>query len=219
MKKDVIARDLGGPLSPGSRRRQRPVLVRPRPLCRHHALVNGPRGTLIAAIGAPGIVTQKREGDGATPRARLTPKAHFLRTRRPSALPSRIIHPADGWCDAPTSPRYNRWIKHPFPASAEHLWREDGLYDHILITDHNQRPRVRGAGSAIFIHVARPAMTPTAGCLAFSARDWRLARVPMGPYLVGVDQRPERTRVALSKNERPWQRFRRRRRPRWRQPS
>ena len=37
------------------------------------------------------------------------------------------------------------------------------------ITD--DRPRVRGKGSAIFVHLARPGYTPTEGCIAFSRAD------------------------------------------------
>jgi L,D-peptidoglycan transpeptidase YkuD (ErfK/YbiS/YcfS/YnhG family) len=41
----------------------------------------------------------------------------------------------------------------------------------ILILGHNDRPRVRGRGSAIFVHLARPGYAPTAGCIALSQRD------------------------------------------------
>jgi L,D-peptidoglycan transpeptidase YkuD (ErfK/YbiS/YcfS/YnhG family) len=73
------------------------------------------------------------------------------------------------------------------------MTREDGLYDVVVVMDHNQRPRVRGAGSAIFLHVARRAggrLQPTAGCLAFASDDWRRGRVPLGVFLVGVEGRP-----------------------------
>ena len=51
--------------------------------------------------------------------------------------------------------------------------RADSLYDIVLVLGHNDRPRVRGLGSAIFIHVARHGYTPTEGCIAFSMRDLR----------------------------------------------
>ncbi len=54
----------------------------------------------------------------------------------------------------------------PYPASAEKLWREDRLYDIVVVIDHNTRPRIRGNGSAIFLHVARPDLEPTEGCIA-----------------------------------------------------
>ena len=42
------------------------------------------------------------------------------------------------------------------------------LYDFIIEIDHNTRPRVAGRGSAVFIHVARPGLAPTAGCVALT---------------------------------------------------
>ena len=58
----------------------------------------------------------------------------------------------------------------PYPASAERLWRADALYDVVVVLDCNDRPRVRGRGSAIFLHVARPDFAATEGCIAV-ARD------------------------------------------------
>jgi len=82
----------------------------------------------------------------------------------------RAIKPDDGWCDATGDRNYNRWVQHPYPASAERLWRKDALYDVIVVLDHNRRPRVQGAGSAIFMHLARPGYRPTEGCVAFAHR-------------------------------------------------
>jgi L,D-peptidoglycan transpeptidase YkuD (ErfK/YbiS/YcfS/YnhG family) len=54
----------------------------------------------------------------------------------------------------------------PYPASAENLWRDDHVYDVIVILGHNDDPVVPGAGSAIFWHLARPDFRPTEGCVA-----------------------------------------------------
>lgn len=141
-------------------------------------------------MGRGGILTLKREGDGATPRARIRPVDSLGRARRPTAaLPFRRIRASDGWCDDPASGRYNCLVKRPFPAGHEQLLRDDAIYDNIFVTNHNQKPRVRGAGSAIFIHVAQPGLSPTAGCLAFPAADWHHGMVPTGDYLIGVDPR------------------------------
>jgi L,D-peptidoglycan transpeptidase YkuD (ErfK/YbiS/YcfS/YnhG family) len=72
----------------------------------------------------------------------------------------------DGWCDAPGDRNYNRRIEHPYPASAERMWREDGLYDVIVVLSYNELPRIQGRGSAIFLHCAPPGYRPTAGCIA-----------------------------------------------------
>lgn len=133
-----------------------------------------PDGRRIAcAMGRSGLIpaAEKREGDGATPtgRWRLT-RVHYRADRLPEpacpALPVRAITPADRWCDDPVHPDYNRLVRAPFPASCETLFREDGLYDLIVETDHNTDPIVPGAGSAIFLHCISPEKKPTAGCIA-----------------------------------------------------
>jgi len=77
----------------------------------------------------------------------------------------------DGWCDAPGDERYNLPVTLPYEASAEHLWREDEVYDLILPLGYNDCPPKAGLGSAIFLHVARPDYEPTAGCVALSRED------------------------------------------------
>jgi L,D-peptidoglycan transpeptidase YkuD (ErfK/YbiS/YcfS/YnhG family) len=86
-------------------------------------------------------------------------------------LPVRAIRDHDGWCDDPADCNYNRLVKLPSRRSAEGLKRADPLYDLVLVLGYNDRPRVRGKGSAIFVHLARPGFTPTDGCIALSRRD------------------------------------------------
>ena len=71
-----------------------------------------------------------------------------------------------GWCDAPNDRNYNRKVTLPYAASAETLWRDDHLYDVIVVLDYNLMPRSRRRGSAIFLHVARLSLSPTEGCIA-----------------------------------------------------
>lgn len=127
------------------------------------------------ALGRSGIVSTKREGDGATPRGRFRfEEARFRNDRiaRPQAAVSlKALRTDDGWCDAPTDRNYNRPVQHPYPASAERMWRADGLYDLVLILDYNRRPRRRHAGSAIFMHVAGDGLAPTEGCIALRRHD------------------------------------------------
>ena len=121
-------------------------------------------------LGRSGCRVRKREGDGATPAGRWLVLGVLFRAdrvRRPrTPLPARSIRAPDGWCDDPLDRNYNRPVRHPYPASAEHLWRQDGLYDVVVVLGHNHRPRVRGGGSAIFMHVARSGHAPTEGCIA-----------------------------------------------------
>jgi L,D-peptidoglycan transpeptidase YkuD (ErfK/YbiS/YcfS/YnhG family) len=78
----------------------------------------------------------------------------------------RPIQPSLGWCDAPGDRNYNRLVQWPYGASAERLWRNDRLYDLVVVLGFNDCPRVQGRGSAIFVHVARPGYAATEGCIA-----------------------------------------------------
>ncbi len=141
------------------------------------------------ALGRSGVLRRKREGDGATPAGAMELLAVLYnpdRTRRPTTvLPLTTIARTDGWCDAASDRNYNRTIVQPYAASVEHLWRDDGLYDVIVVLDYNIDPRVRGRGSAIFMHVARPGLLPTEGCIAMPLRDLKrlLAAVRRGARL------------------------------------
>ncbi len=111
-----------------------------------------------------------REGDMATPAGLLRPVCVLYRAdrvKRPcTALPVRAVGTDDGWCDAPFHPSYNRFVRHPFPASAERLWRQDRAYDLCVVLDFNVWPRAQGRSSAIFLHLAHENDRPTAGCIA-----------------------------------------------------
>ena len=132
---------------------------------------------LRCAIGRGGIARAKAEGDGATPAGRFPLRRVLYRADRIGAprtvLPRAAIAPADGWCDAPGDARYNRAVRHPYPAQAERLWRADGCYDLLAVIGFNDDPVVAGAGSAIFLHVARPDFAPTEGCVALALADLR----------------------------------------------
>lgn len=66
---------------------------------------------------------------------------------------------------------YNRRVDLPYATAHEDLKRPDHLYDIVVETSHNQRPRIQGRGSAIFFHLARENFAPTAGCIAVTLRD------------------------------------------------
>lgn len=123
---------------------------------------------LPVALGRTGIKADKREGDGATPRGRFRPLRIWWRADRTiqprTTLPVRRITGTDAWCENPADRRYNRPIH--AGATGDRLWRDDHLYDLIVEIDHNTRPRIKGRGSAVFLHVARPGLAPTAGCIA-----------------------------------------------------
>jgi len=104
------------------------------------------------------------------------------RVSRPlTALPVHALRPGDGWCDASGDRNYNRLVSLPYPASAERMWRDDALYDIVVVLDHNTRPRLRGKGSAVFLHLVREDYAPTEGCIALKSHDLRLLLEACGP--------------------------------------
>jgi L,D-peptidoglycan transpeptidase YkuD (ErfK/YbiS/YcfS/YnhG family) len=133
--------------------------------------------TWRCALGKGGVraAAHKREGDGATPEGRLVLRMILYRADRVAAprcaVPVEPLAPADGWCDDPAHPAYNTRVLLPFEASHEALWRDDALYDVIGVLGWNDAPVMRGRGSAIFLHAARPGLPPTEGCIALGRAD------------------------------------------------
>lgn len=127
------------------------------------------------AIGKNGVSSDKKEGDGATPAGCFPIREIFYRsdrvTKPESILPIRELKPDDDWCEDSKDPNYNKYIKLPYPASAENLWREDNLYDIIAVLGYNDDPPVPRKGSAIFMHVARNDYSSTAGCITLNLND------------------------------------------------
>lgn len=120
-------------------------------------------------IGKGGILTDKREGDGATPRGThhitgLLYRADRLSAPAPWAQP---IGKDDLWSDASGHALYNQLVHAPYAPSHEMLRRADPLYDMILLTDWNWPDVQSGKGSAIFLHTWRRRCHPTEGCIAF----------------------------------------------------
>jgi L,D-peptidoglycan transpeptidase YkuD (ErfK/YbiS/YcfS/YnhG family) len=140
---------------------------------------------LHCAIGRSGRRPKQREGDGITPLGRWPVREVLYRADRVArprtGLPARPIRPHDGWCDAPFDRNYNRKVALPYPASHERLWRDDALYDLVVVLGYNDRPRSLGRGSAIFMHLARTNYAPTAGCIALSRPDMLKLLARLGP--------------------------------------
>jgi L,D-peptidoglycan transpeptidase YkuD (ErfK/YbiS/YcfS/YnhG family) len=153
--------------------------LRVRPLAGNRA-----RGWLTAgqlripcALGPRGIVRLKREGDSGTPAGRFPLLWGYYRPDRvrlrAAGAQLRVLRRDQGWCEDPTSPRYNRPVRLPARDCTDQMWREDNLYDLIFVLDQNFSRRAKGRGSAIFFHLARAGLTPTAGCVAILATDMR----------------------------------------------
>lgn len=126
------------------------------------------------ALGKNGVAEEKVDGDGKTPNGCFPIRKIFYRKDKLGAhsfsFPTREITRYDAWCDNPNDSRYNTHITVDENAT-ELLWRNDDLYDVVVVLGYNDNPPLPGKGSAIFMHVAREGYTPTAGCIVLALPD------------------------------------------------
>jgi L,D-peptidoglycan transpeptidase YkuD (ErfK/YbiS/YcfS/YnhG family) len=163
----------------------RSLHVRARPGNRSQGWLEAGPLAIPVALGRAGIRANKREGDSGTPRGdfRLL-RLWYRADRHPrprTRLPVRRITADLAWCEDPGDRRYNRPVRRAEDEPGDRLRREDNLYDFIVEIDHNTRPRVAWRGSAVFIHVARPGLRPTAGCIAMALPRLRWLLSQIGP--------------------------------------
>ena len=122
------------------------------------------------ALGRGGIKRKIKEGDNITPKGtyRIT-KLYYRadRIKKIETLLKKIeIKKNMGWCDDPKSKNYNKQIKIPTRFSYEGLYRNDKIYDIVLVLNYNINPTIKNKGSAIFIHIAKNNYSKTKGCIA-----------------------------------------------------
>ena len=122
------------------------------------------------ALGKAGIGKKKLEGDQITPKGTYKIVEIYCRKDRLKKISSKFklieIKKNMGWCDDPKSKKYNQLIKLPSKYSHENLYRENSIYDLILVLNYNMNPIIKNKGSAIFIHVAKKTYKKTKGCVA-----------------------------------------------------
>ena len=133
-----------------------------------------PDGNARAAVGKGGVRIEKKEGDGATPAGSFPLLSAMYRPDRVKPpvtdLPLTPLVKAHAWVDDPLDTNYNKLVELPYPAHVEKLWRADAIYDLLVVIGYNINPTVSCAGSAIFLHIARPSFLPTVGCIAIERR-------------------------------------------------
>ena len=148
------------------------IRIRPRAGNSRQGWLTADGMTIPVALGRGGILANKREGDGGTPRGVFHPKKLWWRadrhTRPRTFIAARAIRPEDAWCEDPNDRHYNQPIRLTTEAPGDRLTRKDHLYDFIVEIDHNTRPRIAGRGSAVFLHLARDNFGPTAGCVSMT---------------------------------------------------
>ena len=130
---------------------------------------------LRCSLGKAGIKKKIKEGDKITPRGVFKIIKLYYRADKIEKIQTQIrkikIKKKIGWCDDPRSIFYNKQIKLPNKFSHEKLYRNDNLYDLILVLNYNMNPIVKNKGSAIFIHVAKNNYQPTHGCIGLKKID------------------------------------------------
>jgi len=122
------------------------------------------------ALGKAGVKKKTIEGDNITPRGIFKIIKLYYRPDKIKIIKTSIkkikIRKNMGWCDDPKSGFYNRQIKLPTKYGHEKLYRNDNLYDLIVVLNYNMNPIIKNKGSAIFLHIAKNSYQKTKGCIA-----------------------------------------------------
>ena len=127
------------------------------------------------ALGKSGIGKKRIEGDNITPKGTFKIIKIYYRKDRIKKINSvfKIIEIKKdmGWCDDPESKKYNQLIKLPSKYRHEKLFRNDRIYDLMIVLNYNMSPVIKNKGSAIFIHIAKNNYNKTKGCIALKKKD------------------------------------------------
>ena len=127
-------------------------------------------------IGKKGSTNNKREGDQKTPKGTFEiENLYFRKDRIKKPLTSlKCIEIKDtmGWCDDINFPeKYNKLITINQNIHHEKLYRKDNKYDLLIPIKYNEKKRIPGKGSCIFIHLTKN-YAPTAGCIVLKKKDF-----------------------------------------------
>lgn len=131
--------------------------------------------TVTAVIGKKGVGKAK-EGDAKTPKGTFLLGTSFGWGSAPSGMkyPFRKATKFDYWIDDVKSKDYNKWVTYKGNPSKkwqsfERLTHE--LYKYAVVIRYNDRPIVKGKGSAIFLHMKKTNTKYTLGCVAISEKE------------------------------------------------
>lgn len=135
-------------------------------------------------IGSGGFkkAEKKIEGDKSTPTGKWYLNTIYYRydkisrpiLNKKTNLKFNKITKNCGWCDDIRSNNYNKHVKINFQTSYfnyEKLWREDGVYDIVIVISHNIKPTIKNKGSAIFLHCSFIDYRNTSGCIALQKKN------------------------------------------------
>ena len=89
------------------------------------------------SLGEAGIGKKEKEGDKITPKGNFKILKIYYRKDRIKKITSKFklikITRNMGWCDDPTSKKYNQLIQLPTNYSYEKLFRKENIYDLIIL--------------------------------------------------------------------------------------
>ena len=133
----------------------------------------------VVHLGVHGFVSpeEKIEGDLKTPTGYYSlPFAFGKKADLNTRFKFVEIGNRHVWVSDTTSSEYNKMVvdedgKYLNNKANELLFRNDHLYDYVIVVDYNTDPVVVGKGSGIFIHIKRAENRGTAGCVAVSREE------------------------------------------------
>ena len=136
------------------------------------------------SLGINGLNQSKIEGDKSTPIGTFSLGNLFVRTDRIKNLKTNFnyisIDETMAWSDDSNSKDYNKLIK-VTNSHKEIMYRNDNIYDLILVVNYNIHPIIPNKGSAIFLHISRDNNSPTQGCVALNLEDFREILITLKP--------------------------------------
>ena len=136
------------------------------------------------SVGKNGIKIKKKEGDKITPRGIYSLGKLYYRAdriKKPlTRVKTKIIKKNMGWCDDSKSKYYNKEIKINDEMKHEKLYRNDNIYDCLIVIKYNMKNKIPYKGSAIFIHLTKD-YKKTAGCIALKKRDFLILAKLLSP--------------------------------------
>jgi L,D-peptidoglycan transpeptidase YkuD (ErfK/YbiS/YcfS/YnhG family) len=126
------------------------------------------------ALGKNGIKKKIKEGDNITPKGKFKLTKIYYRQDKIKKIKCLIkkirIKKNMGWCDDPKSNFYNQQIKLPSKFGHEKFYRNDRIYDLLVVLNYNTKPIIKNKGSAIFLHIAKKNYEKTKGCVALKKK-------------------------------------------------
>ena len=130
---------------------------------------------LKCSIGRNGLKSKKEEGDKCTPKGVFSLGKLYYRADRvekpKTIISSKIIKKNMGWCDDVTSKFYNKEMKINKNIKHEKLYRNDHVYDYLIVINYNTKKIKPEKGSAIFLHLTKK-YKKTLGCVAVKKKDF-----------------------------------------------